>query len=383
MPKQRKEWSYAAGEKGRNRVRVFERSGVIYADAQDGSGGRIRKSLGHNDRTRAKRQADEMAAQIARSSFALRADDLRLGPLFDKYLGEVTPGKAKSSQGSDQRSARLFEKFLGRECKVATLSRRDWDGFIRARGSGQLRPSQSHRAAGIAAIDNDLKWLMAVLNWAETWRDASGQPLLDRNPLRGLPRPHEKNPQRPLLSEEQYQAMLAVADEVGWRGKVVLVLAWETGHRIRAILKLRWSDISPDFRRIRWRSENDKIRWEHEVPITAQAAEALRFAQRMVPGIGDAWVLPNPRNALGHWNYLQARDWWYKAERLAGIPRVPAMGWHACRRRFATDLKNIPLPDLAKLGGWKSTQTILRCYQMADEETMRTALEQRRRATHR
>ena len=62
---------------------------------------------------------------------------------------------------------------------------------------------------------------------------------------------------------------------------------------------------------------------------------------------------------------------------LAGLPVVTRRGWHSLRRKFATELKSIPLTDLCALGGWKESQTVLKCYQQPDEATMRTALEQR------
>ncbi len=52
-------------------------------------------------------------------------------------------------------------------------------------------------------IESDLKFLIAVLNWAAKSRDAQGHLLLDSNPLRGLKTPTEKNPTRVVLSEEE------------------------------------------------------------------------------------------------------------------------------------------------------------------------------------
>ena len=49
------------------------------------------------------------------------------------------------------------------------------------------------------------------------------------------------------------------------------------------------------------------------------------------------------------------------------------------RRKFATELKHVPLKDLCLLGGWKEPQTVLKCYQRPDECTMRDAMEQRGR----
>ena len=41
---------------------------------------------------------------------------------------------------------------------------------------------------------------------------------------------------------------------------------------------------------------------------------------------------------------------------------------------------NQPLKVLCELGGWKTAQTVLQCYQQADEGQLRQALEHRRRA---
>jgi hypothetical protein len=62
---------------------------------------------------------------------------------------------------------------------------------------------------------------------------------------------------------------------------------------------------------------------------------------------------------------------------LAGLPPEGGRGWHTLRRKFATELKNVPLGDLAYLGGWQSPQTILKCYQQPDDLTLRSALTKR------
>ena len=95
-------------------------------------------------------------------------------------------------------------------------------------------------------IEHDLKFLIAVLNWAAKARDERGKLFLASNPLRGLKAPTEKNPNRVVLSEEEYQALLGVSRQVDWRFHVALVLAHETGHRIGAIRQLRWSGIDSE-----------------------------------------------------------------------------------------------------------------------------------------
>ena len=41
---------------------------------------------------------------------------------------------------------------------------------------------------------------------------------------------------------------------------------------------------------------------------------------------------------------------------------------------------DLPLRVLCELGGWKTAQTVLQCYQRSDEGQLRKALEHRRRA---
>ncbi len=76
-----------------------------------------------------------------------------------------------------------------------------------------------------------------------------------------------------------------------------------------------------------------------------------------------------------------ARDWWKKAEVLAQLEPTPGRGWHSLRRKFASDLMHVPLKALCELGGWKSAQTVLTCYQHPDQEQLRDALLDRRSAT--
>ena len=74
------------------------------------------------------------------------------------------------------------------------------------------------------------------------------------------------------------------------------------------------------------------------------------------------------------------RDWWNRAEVLAGLEPKRGRGWHSLRRKFASDLMDQPLKVLCELGGWKTAQTVLQCYQRADEDQLRKALDDRRRA---
>ena len=103
----------------------------------------------------------------------------------------------------------MFFQFFGRDRRPETLSQRDRDRFIRARRAGKVGPSA--KPVSDATLEHDLKFLIAVFNWAARSKDERGRPLLDTNPLKGLKMPTEKNPTRVVLAEEEYQALLGVS----------------------------------------------------------------------------------------------------------------------------------------------------------------------------
>jgi integrase len=144
---------------------------------------------------------------------------------------------------------------------------------------------------------------------------------------------------------------------------------------------LRWSDIDFQASTIRWRGDQDKIGHEHVTPMVQAARNALLKERRRTATIGDndQWVFPAPGDPSQPMSRHLARDWWDRTEKAAGIARVPGRGWHSLRRKFATELKGASLKDLCALGGWKDHNTILKCYQQADPEAMRVALERRGR----
>ena len=374
--------SYGAGEWGRNRVRVFPdaKTGLYQIEWRE-NGRRLTRSLKHRDWRRAKRQADEFAAGFAtlqpNGKAEAEPEPLTLEKLFDIYGEEVTPTKGEPSQWHDRAAMRMFLGFCGRNRDPATLSQRDWDRFIQARRAGKIGPSG--KPVANRTIAHDLKFLIAVFNWAAKSRDEQGRLLLESNPLRGLKTPTEKNPTRVVMSDEEYQALLEVSRQVDWRFHVALVLAHETGHRIGAIRHLRWSDIDLDAGAIQWRAEHEKTGYEHRTPVTERALAVLKEAATRRPGSGDGPLLPTPADPSSCLSRSQSYAWWNRAQELARLEPKPGRGWHSLRRKFASDLMDQPLKVLCELGGWKDAKTVLDCYQRADEGQLRKALEARRR----
>jgi integrase len=371
----RKHWSYVTGERGRNRVRVYTHptTGRLFLEyTQDGR--KTRTALGHRDREEAKRQADELAARFRRPEVGV-PERITLAQLFDNYLREVTPTKGEHAQHHDRRASRLIVEILGPARFVSAMTHRDAARYIheRRRRGDQRGGASRGKPLRNRGVEQDLKLLQAVLNWAV------GAGWIDRNPLKGFRHELEGSARRPIVTANQYEAMLAVADQFGPTFKLVLILAHETGHRIGAIQQLRWSDVDLVSGTVKWRAEVDKIRFEHVTPLTPAALEALHVARKARKSIGDGWLAPSPTEGVRFVSRHLLRDWWQRAQVVAGLPPETGRGWHSLRRLFATELKHTPLKDLCALGGWKSPQTILLCYQRADPVTMRDALATRMR----
>ncbi len=370
-----KRWSFSTGERGRNRVRAFTHpaTGKIFLEFTD-NGRRTRVALGHADVEAAKVKAEELATALRRGVIPAGAAPT-LGMLFDIYGREVTPQKSVSTQRFERRATRLFLTCFGSGQKAATLTRRDWDRFIRWRREhgpeGKLEDPDT--ATRDRTIQADLRFLHGVLNWAVR----AG--LLDRNPLQGCPWPRESSPRRPMMTEAEYQQLLAVARSIEPRFELALVLANETGHRISAIGHLRWSDIDLVQQTVLWRAQHDKIGFEHVTPLSPAAVAALERAQRRAMAVGEAWVFPAPGDPMKPCSVFLFQDWWNKAEAVAGLVHVRGRGWHSLRRKFATEMKDVPLKDLSYLGGWKDTQTVVRVYQRPDDATMAEAFKHRRK----
>ena len=344
-------WSYKAGEKGRNRVRAFAKrgSGVIYLefyqrDPGTGKEHRKRVSTEHRDREKAKQQADRLAADFS-DTVPEPERSITLRKLFDNYMAKRTPQVSEGQQKHHRRSAELFCRYFGWDRDAESLNRRDWDEFILDRSSGAIDArgdtiaKEARKPVGPRREQEDLQALRATLNWAVQ------ADLLNQNPTAGYPLPRDDSPRRPRVTEKRYQAMLNVASDVDWRFKLALILANETGHRSKAIRHLRWSDIDLSNRIICWRAKADKSGHEHVTPLTERAAEALQRALEERAAIGETWVLPFPNDEERPVSRHLLRDWWYQAEELAGLEHIDGLGWHGLRRKFADELKEVPLKD--------------------------------------
>ena len=384
-------WSWSCGERGQNRVRVFEhrKSRMLCLEWFERRNGErtaaFTRSLGHADRALAKAAAEEQALKLRRGEVARRTAahvegdpvrPLRLGPLIDSYVREVTPRKSRGDH--DRCAAALFVTCWGRERLVDSLCERDWRRFIDARRSGVLAPAgREGKRVGDRVVEHGLRWLLAVMNWACRQKDSTGAFWILANPLRGQVVPTEKNPRRPIITHAQYAELLGVAPEVDPRFALALVIAHETGHRLSSIRRLLWADVDFDRQVIFWRAETDKSGKAHETALTDVGIAALRSARAREARIGNEWVFRSRRrNApLGAATF---QAWWGQAADRAELKLPKGCRWHSFRRKLATELAQQQLAVVQALGGWAQPQVVVSRYQQVPLSVQREVLGKRR-----
>ena len=270
----------------------------------------------------------------------------------------MTPTKCEQARRHDRAATRMFLGCFGRNRDPATLSKRDWDRFIRARRAGRVGASGS--PVSDRTIEYDLKFLIAVFNWAGEVEGRARPPAAwKRIPLRGPEdtQGEEPNPGRSFRRRIPGTTPSVPPESTGG-SSVALVLAHETGHRIGAIRQLRWSDI--DLRR----KSGAVARGAREVWLRAPDAGNRRGGRRLPRGANA-----EPRNR-GHCGAtlaevsLEVRELLSWTQRLVGEGRRRSQGWnpkrgrgwYSLRRKFASDLMDQPLKVLCELGGWKDGQ---------------------------
>jgi integrase len=397
-----KPWSYSIGERG-NRVTVFERTkgGTLYAKvwnpaARDGKGGMSWRSLEHRDKTAAKAYAKKLSGRLEADEEQIRVGRVTLKQLSALYEQYVTPTKKPRQQERDRARVELWTRQLGASKDVTKIGSGEWARVAAGRRSGAIDsrgrpvPEGDRRPVGKRAVEIDLRFLRSLCEWATGWK-VNGKFLLAANPVRGggFPIESERNPKRPVATDDRYERTLEVARKKTMRVRrngsyttepchlhnLLVIVAW-TGRRIGAVVELRFSDLrlerTPDapYGRIRWPDETDKMDREWYAPIAEPVRDVLDRIMKDRPGVGDGWLFPAPGDLSRPLNREVANHWLEAAERTAGLQPLRQGLWHPYRRRWNSARKHLPLADRATAGGWKDARTIIKCYEASDVDTL-------------
>lgn len=295
-----------------------------------------------SDPEEAKRRADRLAADFAALTPGSTPASLDL--VMDLYTKQVTPRKGKSKQQHDRRCARLWCAFFDSQPEAShrlsrtpeSLDRVDWDRFVSARRSGEI-PGWSS-PVGDRSVEYDLKFMLAVLNWAV------GATIIESSPWRAEIRisqhwstPREQNPKRPSMPDDLLEGLTRHAPS--WQFEAMLRLGRETGRRNASVRQLQWSDVDFANQRIHWRAETDKT-GRHGVSTMLESVEEVL---RVLPtrGIGDLPIFPGKDGQPVCRDTCQVWLRRAKARLIASVPeadqeelrkRLDRVGYHSLKR---------------------------------------------------
>lgn len=381
-------WTRSFGEPGM-RVRLFQnrRGGTFYRAVWVPGRGRDVASLGTEDRDEAERHGRALLAALLEGTPMVEQSVVTLEALWDRYRREAPTFAActKTTRQDAAGRADVLLGFFGTEFEVATLTEHDVRRYEAARRPGGIagRSGRKTRLVRARTVDADLVLLNTMLRWATTVREPNGERWLKENPLAGIRRPREPNPQRPIATWERFvktrEAMRALAEDATTEGErerwiemeLALVLAEGTGRRLSAIRQLRWDDIDLEHGSIRWRAEADKKRRENVVPMPSRlGGQILRFPMQV--GTSTGWIFARESDGAEPMDRHLFDKWLAVAERRAKLPKLQGGLWHPYRRKWATERKHLPLKDVAAAGGWQDVETLLECYQQPDHDTLQT-----------
>lgn len=341
-------------------------------------------------KTRAALVADLLARGLKDTPKELELEARRLGRMFIKEIAEPAQSATQSPSGGPFTLRALAARYEGegfvkhtanyKRDAVAALGRIQkalGDVVLTDITPGAvkkymaLRKQEGHAPAG----RSDLVALSIAINWA------IGEKLLKENALadkkvREAMRSTAK-PSRPVADKARYESLRATANDVAPAFSVILDLAWHTGHRISAILGLRWQNVSTKKTAdapngtITWYAgaTTDNKKHEHTLPMNTAASAALKAWQKETGGIAAQWVFPSEKDPANSVERHTTKQWLRRAEKLAKLEHLKHGGWHIFRRGWATTRKSFPLKDVAEGMGSRDTQSVLECYQHADSET--------------
>jgi integrase len=389
-------WTRSTGARG-TRVRLFQkrRNGTFYRAVWVLGRGRDIGCLHTQDREEADRSGRQLlAALLSGETKPAGSGAVALKALWERFKQEAPNflDNHPRTRAEAEARAKVLIAFLGEDSDVRHLTAHDQAAYTTKRLAGGIRYAEGQKTQKVRArsVEADLVLLHAMLSWATTIRVPGGGRLLEHNPLTGVRRVRELNPERPVATWERFQATRLAMQARGaaaesenegtrWtRIELALVLAEATGRRLGSIRQLRWEDINFQQATIRWRAEADKKRREWVIPIPPPLLNELKQFRGKLGAVAG-WLFAAERNPDQPMDRHLFDKWLSVAESAAKLPKLEGGLWHPYRRKWATERKGHSLKDVAAAGGWHDTETLLKCYQQPDNETLLAVMSEERK----
>lgn len=381
----RKLWRYITGEKGVNRIRVYERrpGGPISVEWYDREG-RHQQSLtrlsgvplladSEENRELAKELADRMAAAQRRAREADQAHKLlglpaprTLGQLLQRYEDDH-PDWSPGHKRDQVVNRRYWEERIGADRLLTSISPSLAANIIET-DAARIKKGFSPRTQ-----EKRIRYLKDAFNYARRhlkWID-------EKDDLAALKTPSTDGDSKP-YSREEVQKILLASNRVDRRCAAAAYIAAVSGRRLDAIRTLPASAYrAMDFEGepvgvISFPGETDKARRTGQVYFVGQAKEAIErlLETPAVQATGNMFPSgdledPKPRKVRVSQNTL--RDMLREAEELAGVESIEGRAYHGFKRRFATEALRLD-PQAASKQAGTTLEMLRKVYEQDDPE---------------
>lgn len=255
--------------------------------------------------------------------------------LFVEFTAWATVNRRESTVKSQTCLLRKFVAFLGRREAISVQAEDVMQWIAAMRRDRSWSPVTQHAALTAVA---------ALFRYAVEHRVVRASPT--QGVRRRLPRADVNEP--PFIpSDELRRIYRAMPPTI----RTCVILMGEAGLRRNEAVELLWSEVSHDFARVTIRAERSKSHRARTVPLTAEAAAALRARRTAIP-LTDARVFPDVSpHSINH-------DFRKAADRIGRHDVSP----HVLRHAFASGLvrAGVDLATVQKLMGHRSIVMTMR-----------------------
>lgn len=313
--------------------------------------------------TRTIAELSSALAQATRVAPRRAPRSLTVAEAARQYTLARSPGCDWWEKHARQHVAPLVAELGDRE--VLALTRADWRAFVATRFKGR-KPSY---------VALCLKRWRAIIRWC---RDEELIPIDSRHPWEGL-KVGTFKPRKSEVKRSELPDFLAAAPR--WY-RTFVIIALETGLRLRENIYLQWSWIDWERRLIRVpghiivdgkRIAIGKGGRDGTAPLTPAAERALRDRERYD---GCPWVHARPSGK--RYAYKTAERYWRTVRERS--PLTPADGEESVRLHDARATaittwarKGAPAPALVKAARWESAQMLDGYLRRTDDDVSRLA----------
>ena len=199
--------------------------------------------------------------------------------------------------------------------------------------------------------------------WGEHRAVAATAIPVKSNPIAAVKLLRKPNVRRSVLDDAAFEKLFAAADRPL---QPILLVAYDTGMRLREVLGLIWSQVDSEAGVVKLAAEDTKTEEPRTVFLTSRAQEALASLPRYLKS--DS-VFTNPETGKA-WNDIPKM--FRRALKAAGLAGV---WFHDLRRGFVTNARR---RGGARVGGHENVgaphEVGLRSYNIVEEDDLREAV---------